>query len=134
MTIGSCHELAINVLPNLASLTPLNTFESWNILPKEYTNCHSVLAFFTKLGLHIRFMLDSPSFAANAPTTQQGLALVESADASGWDMLLSLLSHCFPHLGVLSCNSQSLIDTLLLVNGDDVYEFMTRALNVEITI
>ena len=37
-------------------------------------------------------------------------------------------------MGALSCNSQSLIDTLLLANGDDVYEFMTKALNVERTI
>ena len=134
MTIGSCHELAINVLPDLASLTPLDTFASRIMPPKEYTNYHLAFAFFTKLGFHIRFMLDSPTFAAKAPTARQGLALVETADASGWEMLLSLLSHCFPHLGALSCNPQSLIDTLLLTNGDDVYEFMTKALNVERTI
>ncbi len=39
-----------------------------------------------------------------------------------------------PHLGALGVNPQKLIDTLLLLDGDDVYEFMAKVLQVEETI
>jgi hypothetical protein len=37
-------------------------------------------------------------------------------------------------MGALGCNPQTLIDTLVLSNGDDVYTFIARALDVEKTI
>ena len=36
-----------------------------------------------------------------------------------------------PHLGALGFNREKLIDTHILVNADDVYVFMTKALQVK---
>ena len=79
-------------------------------------------------------MLESKSFARHAPTAQRGLNLVPSSNPDGFERLFSLLSHTMPHLGALGVNPQSLIDTLLLQDGDDVYEFMAKVLQVEETI
>ena len=36
-----------------------------------------------------------------------------------------------PHLGALGFNPQKLIDALVLMNGDNIYDFMGKALKVE---
>ena len=45
--------------------------------------------------------------------------------------MLTIFAHTMPHLGALGFNRKKLIDTHILVNVDDVYVFMTKALQVK---
>ena len=45
-----------------------------------------------------------------------------------------MLTHTMPHLGALGVNPQKLVDVLVLMNGDNVYNFIIKALEVEKSI
>ena len=49
-------------------------------------------------------------------------------------MLFCMLTHTMSHIGALRFNPQKLIDALVLMNGDNVYNFMSKALEVEKSI
>ena len=47
---------------------------------------------------------------------------------------LFMLTYTMPRLGALGSNQQKLIGVLVLMNGDDVYNFMSKALEVNKSI
>ena len=134
LNIESCHDSAIALLPDLSTLRPSDTFAARMLPPTTYNNYHEAQAFFKKLANHIRSLLEEPKFTARAPNARQGLQFIKSSDAHGLDMLFCMLTHTMPHLGALGFNPQKLIDALVLMNGDNVYDFMGKALEVEKSI
>ena len=76
-------------------------------------------------------MLDGPRSSAYALTASKGLRFIQLSGANGLNMFLCMLSHTMFHIGALEFNPQNkLIDSLMLMNGNDVYEFMALVLEV----
>ena len=134
MAVEECHDDAASILPELSSLVPTDTFATRILPPATYDRYASAVAFYTKLANYIQLMLERKPFAATAPAARRGLSFTSSGSADGFARLFAMLAHTMPHLGAMGVNPQGLIDTLILLNGDDVYEFLGAALKVKETI
>ena len=125
--IKSCHDGTATLLPNLATLVPTHSFAPIMLPPTSYNRYHEVLAFFKRLSNYICYMLEDSIFAANTPASYQGLYFIESSEANGFDMLFCMLSHTISHIVALGFNSQKLIDSLVWMNIDDMYDSVVSA-------
>ena len=129
-----CYEELATISPSLSILVPTDTLHHQIFSKSSYSYFYLTNAFFVNLGSQLVHMLESPRVASNAPTVQQGLSLETSADIDGWDMLRAMILNCIPHLGIIVPQPQTLIDTLTLINRDDIYDFLHRSIDTENTI
>ena len=134
MLIESCHDGVTSILPDLATLKPSNSFAARILPPSTFDGYGKARAFYMKLANTLCAMFENRTFAAKAPAVRQGLRFVASSEADVFVMMFTMLKYTMPHLGALGFNPQKLIDALILMNGDDVYEFMAKAIQVEESI
>ena len=83
---------------------------------------------------HIRLLLEKPKFTAQATNARQGLQFTKSSDAHGPNIIFCMLTHTMLHFEALGFNPQKLIDALVWMNGDNVYNFMSKALEVKTSV
>ena len=69
-------------------------------------------------------MIKKPSFLAKAPHV---MTLIDTRGTNGFDTLMAMLRHTMPHLGALGYNPNTLIESLVLLNGDNVCIFLSKA-------
>ena len=132
--IEACHKGAATLFSYLINLVSTDSFTN-NVLPlTSYNGYHEAFAFFTKLANYIRCMFKEPRLAVYAPTASQGPRLIQLSDTNGLSMFFCMLSHIMPLIGALGFNHQKLIDALVLINGNNVYEFMASSLKVKKSI
>ena len=128
--LWSCHSESITILPNLSTLKPTDTFATRIMPPKTFNTYYLCNAFYKKIATQIKVLLLSSKFTAKAPTARQGLQFLQSSQADGFyfQILWSMLCYTMPHLGALGFNPQTLINGLVLMDGDNVCDFMSKVL------
>ena len=92
------------------------------------------LAFYTELSGYIRIVVENTKFARLAPAARNGLSFTLTNESDGFVCLFGMLHATMRNLGVMGFCPQKMIDSLLLANGDNVYRFIHKVLQVEETI
>ena len=133
-SIESAHSEGATIFPSLELMKPSDTLTTLILPPSNYQYYSRAYGFFISLGNMLKFMLDDPATTKNSPIAQRALASVADVTANGFDLLTAVLKNSIPHLGAIGINPQSMIDQLILLNGEDVYQFLQKAQNVNKTI
>ena len=132
--LDQTHSDAITICPDFKSLRPTDAFTSRILPPMGYINYGTALAFYTKLSGYIRIVVENTKFACLAPAARNGLSFTLTNESDGFVCLFGMLHATMRNLGVMGFCPQKMIDSLLLANGDNVYTFMHKVLQVEETI
>ena len=130
----SCHMHGASILPALKTLTPADSITSKILPPTEYQYYSRAYAFMISVGRVLKELMEREITTRLAPNARRGVFAVVDSEATGWDILTSILKTTIPHLGALGIFPQQMIDELKLQNGDDIYQFLQKALKVDKTI
>lgn len=125
------HSENCSFFPDIETLTPQFRFR--DLLPPEtYQSYHASLSYYNAISKTIRVWLMYPAVTASAPLIKRALDLqVSACENDGLTLLMTAYRVTMPHLGSGNVDFNTLIAELHLMDGDDIFVFLSKAQKID---
>jgi hypothetical protein len=128
------HSEGASFWPHIESLTPTSKFSDL-CAPTTYQKSHKVNSFYVAIGECLKTFFQLFKVSQYAPAIQQVITLQSAShNHDGFIILMAILRETLPHLGSTRIDFDRLLSELVLLDSDNVYDFLMKGIKIETII